>query len=293
MSRGVSGGAVLVCESNIQGGLENCKVDSETPAGEGFGVAALLLVPSFQMKPAMKDGKPTRSAVRIPISFKTEGGGWSGQAVSMIAKPLWKSAPSFADMAAAWPRRAAGVTEAHVAMRCRVTKESRLSLCETMTETPSGKGFGSAARALGDRFELAVDPRGQGARRDIYVNVAVRFVDPNDAKARTVAHPRWIQGPDPSKILEIFPAEAIARGLTKGVGVADCLVAPDGGLTDCRPAREDPAGAGFAAAAVSIAGVMRMSPWTEDGRPVDGARIKLPIRFEKAPDTPTPAARAD
>ena len=45
-----------------------------------------------------------------------------------------------------------------------------------------------------------------------------------------------------------------------------------------------------AAQAVAIAGVMQMNPWTDDGRPVDGARIRLPINFTQA-EEPAPKAK--
>lgn len=295
LARGKSGQATLICELTIRGGLENCKVESETPAGYGFGDAALLLAPSFQMTPKIRDGKPEAGVIRIPIDFSNPGGGASsgesgpnsnsrlgsgGNRASMVVSPAWKTAPTFADMAAAWPRSAAGATEGRVSMRCRVTTESKLSMCNIVTETPGGKGFGAAARKLAPLFELAVDPRENGAGKDVFVTLAVSFVDPASSGARAVSHPRWIRGPD-EELLAIFPRAAADKGLTKGVGVADCAIAADGSLTDCRVAREDPVGLGFGPAAVRVAQAMQMSPWTDDGRPVDGARIRLPVQFNK------------
>ena len=78
------------------------------------------------------------------------------------------------------------------------------------------------------------------------------------------------------------PPEAVAKGLKTGRGVARCVVAPDGALTGCTPAPGDPDGVGFSEAAVKLAASMRMNPWTADGGPVDGAVIRLPIRFNLA-----------
>lgn len=295
LRRGVSGQAVLACQVNVQGGLEDCQVESETPAGYGFGSAALLLVPSFQMKPEMKDGQPQVSSVRIPISFSNPGGqgssgtggpapnsrlGSSGDKALMLVDPVWKASPSFADMAAAWPKEATGVTNARVSMRCRVTREGRLSQCNVLTETPGRRGFAAAARKLAPLFELTGDPVGGDVRKDVYVNLAVSFIDPATPGARTIAHPKWIREPDEAQ-LAIFPQAAADRGLTRGVGVADCAITADGNLTDCKVGREDPVGLGFGEAAVRVAQAMQMSPWTDDGRPVDGARIRLPIQFNK------------
>lgn len=295
LSRGVSGKVVLACQVNLQGGLEDCEVESETPASYGFGAAALLMVPSFQMKPEMKDGKPRVSSVSIPISFLNPGGqgssgaggpapnsrlGSSGDTAVMVVSPVWKASPSFADMAAAWPKGATGITSARVSMRCRVTPEGRLSQCNVLTETPGKRGFGAAARKLAPLFQLSSDPVGGAGRKDVYVNVAVSFVDPATPGARTIAHPTWIREPDEAQ-LAIFPQAAADKGLTRGVGVADCAIASDGSLTDCKVGREDPVGLGFGEAAVRVAQAMQMNPWTDDGRPVDGARIRLPIQFNK------------
>ncbi len=291
LAAGRGGVAVIVCEINIRGGLENCKIESEKPAGEGFGDAALMLVPSFLMKPAMEDGKPVRSVVHIPISFASGGsGGSGGQTISMVTNPPWRTAPSFADMAAAWPKGAEAIQQGHVSMRCKFKKDGGLTNCETLTENPRGRGFGGAARKLAPLFAIPVDPQDPHFLDRTYVNLQVRFINPTapEALKRAVVQPRWIRGPDPAKVLAIYPEQASAAGVKTGLGVAECTIATDGSLTGCVVAREDPAGLGFGQAAVAVASVMRMSPWTEDGGPVDGGKIKLPVKFSLAPEVVAP-----
>lgn len=41
---------------------------------------------------------------------------------------------------------------------------------------------------------------------------------------------------------KLFPAEAAAKGVTTGKGVARCVVGADGGLMDCVPLRGTPTG---------------------------------------------------
>lgn len=283
--KGQSGFAAVACEVNVQGGLENCKVEREEPAGAGFGVAALSLTPSFQMKPKLVDGKPVRSEVRVPIKFAARGSfGFGGGTSTLLASPLWLKAPTYAEVTAARPKRVAEDLDGHVSMRCEVTDQNKLEACKVLTEAPGARGFGAAAVKLASQFELI--PVGEG-RKDVYVNLAVRFGHPE--VERVVAHPRWIRGLDPEKVSEIFPSAAGDKGLSEGLGVVECSVAPGGGLADCKVAREEPAGLGFGEAAVAVAEIMQMSPWTDDGRPVDGAVIRLPIRLKRAPEAPPPA----
>ncbi|ATQ44631.1 hypothetical protein CSW64_20695 [Caulobacter mirabilis] len=277
--QGKGGFVALKCEVNVQGGLETCKVEKEDPPGAGFGLAALSLTPSFQMKPKVVDGRPVRGEVRVPIKFAIRGGmGFAGSTSALVANPLWLRAPTYADVAAVRPARAGDAVSGHASIRCEVTSANTLDDCKVLMESPPAKGFGAAALKLAERFELL--PVGD-ASKDVYVNLAVRFGGAETERA--VSHPRWITGLDPKKVAEIFPAAAVERGLVEGVGVAECTVGVGGGLTACKVAREDPVEAGFGEAAVAVAGIMQMSPWTDDGRPVDGAVIRLPIRFKKAP----------
>ena len=48
----------ISCTVSALGILENCKVDRETPAGLGFGAAALSISAYFHMKPTSIDGTP-------------------------------------------------------------------------------------------------------------------------------------------------------------------------------------------------------------------------------------------
>ena len=65
---GLSGKATIACEVTTQGGLIGCHVVSETPPGEGFGVAALKLSKQFQMTPS--DDPEHLATVTIPIVFQ-------------------------------------------------------------------------------------------------------------------------------------------------------------------------------------------------------------------------------
>jgi hypothetical protein len=122
----------------------------------------------------------------------------------------------------------------------------------------------------------------------VAVNLRIRVIDPAgaDFARRRLSEPQWVVGPDPDRAVKLFPAAAAAKGLKTGLGVAGCAVAVDGTLTDCKPLPGEPDGLGFSEAAVEIAQVMKMNRWTQEGGPVDGSRLQLPIRFKLADDKP-------
>jgi len=66
----IEGRAVISCAVSVVGALRGCTVISETPAGLGFGAAALSMSGRFLMRPATLDGHPVDGGtVRIPINF--------------------------------------------------------------------------------------------------------------------------------------------------------------------------------------------------------------------------------
>jgi protein TonB len=70
----MSGRTTLGCRVHRTGRLEACAVLDEAPAQQGFGAAALQLVPHFQMRPEDRDGVPTSGGeVHIPIRFIVPG----------------------------------------------------------------------------------------------------------------------------------------------------------------------------------------------------------------------------
>jgi TonB family protein len=69
--RGVEGMAMVVCSVTKEGEMADCAVEQEAPTGEGFGAAALKLMPKFRMRPKTSEGVPVDGGVaRIPIQFR-------------------------------------------------------------------------------------------------------------------------------------------------------------------------------------------------------------------------------
>jgi TonB family protein len=308
----IPGRVTLSCEIDRHGLAERCDVYSETPAGKGFGDAALQLRPTFKLTPAHDANGPVDSWMRIAIAFTPPhmqvsvladsggqgnigdcGGGLSKPCpewhvigiplprrnVTMVDNPVWATAATFADVAQAYPARARGA-EGYAVAHCEVMRSGALTECQVTKEAPDSHGFGDAARALAERkFKVDRGIASARPRDDLWVDVPVRFPSPSETPDRSVARPRWVTGFDPAAALAVYPPEAADRGISSGRGVARCVVAPGGALTDCTTLPGDPDGLGFSEAVVKLAATLRMNPWTADAAPVDGAVVDVAIRL--------------
>ncbi len=282
---------VLHCQVNTHGLLQQCQVASESRPGYGFGAAALLLAPSFEFRPAMGPDGPRVAMVSLPINFDTQGlvPARAGQPelldeMSMVVDPTWAAAPTFADVGRAYPPRAGGLG-GHVSLRCHITAAGALAGCVTLTEEPMGKGFAKAALSLTPLFRLQFEKK---VAPNLYVNLPFQFTDPSASEFRQhrVALPRWVVLPDPNQMVRLYPAEAASRNIVTGRGVAECSLDRAGAMTACHPAAGTDDPLGFSAAAAVVATVMRANLWTQEGGPIDGAVIDVPVRFNLGAETP-------
>lgn len=283
---------LITCVVSSRGLLERCAVAYENPKGRGFGGAALAMSAIFVMRPMTVDGFPVGGGqVSIPISFVGGAQMMAPAEVRTVMRAApWSSVPTKDQLAQAFPKAAIGrVRSAHVVLRCDLRLDGGLTGCESVSETPAGQGFTRAAMSLTKDFHVLGDPKAAAAK-GIEIDIPFDFEDPTAAGPPVeVYDPLWLKSVSASGAGKLFPAAAANAGLKVGSAKVACTVAQDGTLKACSVASEDPPGMGFGEAALVIASVMQMNPWSAEGSPVDGAHIVLPIKLV-LPNDAAPAA---
>ena len=284
LKRGTGGSAVISCLVTPQGALNECVTAEESPVGSGFGGAGIALTPQFLMKPATHKGRPVVSLVSIPITWPNLGAGFvAPQENSRRVLPpniSWAEAPSYADVAAAYPSKAREQRKAgRATMRCDVSPEGRLVRCSTATAEPRNYGFEDAAKALAKRFRIEVGSE-EAAKltRTITVHLPVAF-DPRmlDAATPVVGKPTWSATPGAAATLAAFGPLQLSEAARVSLL---CTVQQGGGVAACKVANEGQIGAGLGKAALALAPSFRLATWTVEGLPTVGGEVNIPIRYE-------------
>lgn len=291
LDKRVGGRATIKCQVTVEGFLEGCKVLTEAPQDMNFGAAGLQLAPQFRLSPKIRGGRAVPGGeVTIPIIWSEPTGTSTLTSTPVILDPPWTRVPTQAELNAAWPKGATGISSAQVALRCVLAKTGQLRSCDVISEEPRGKGFGRAAETLSKLFQVNVNPEDKQLR-DYLVDLPFRFRDPTLPDNRTLKRPHWVATLTAEGMAAIYPEAAIKAKVMSGQAAATCVVTAEGRLANCEAARETPAGLDFGAAAVKAASAMRMNPWTKEGDTLDGLKLTVPFQFSFDDDTPAEPAK--
>jgi outer membrane biosynthesis protein TonB len=156
---GVEGQAVIRCKRDEHLALTGCTLVSETPAGRGFGAAALAMAAKSPPNPKLllKDAA-AEPASDATIQF-TLRAPYVTPDVTRMAHVVKSAAivtqPTTAQIQAAYPPRALDdQVQGGAVIECAVTLAGRLAECHVYQEAPTGYGFGQAALDLAGDFTL-------------------------------------------------------------------------------------------------------------------------------------------
>lgn len=97
-----------------------------------------------------------------------------------------------------------------------------------------------------------------------------------------ITNPSWSRQPSADQMMRAYPERAIAASVS-GSASLNCLVLPNGAVSDCTVTRESPGGYGFGRAALGLSRHFRVNPRTVNGA-AEGSRVNIGLRFNLPED---------
>ncbi|MDR3470525.1 MAG: tetratricopeptide repeat protein [Devosia sp.] len=108
----------------------------------------------------------------------------------------------------------------------------------------------------------------------------------SEDRAAGLVSPEWLDKPTGKDLVDHYPDRA-QRYNIGGQARLTCIANVDGALVRCTVTDENPPGYGSGTAALEMAPLFKMKPFTADGRSVAGAVVIVPIHFV-VPQLPSP-----
>lgn len=212
-----------------------------------------------------------------------------GEGGTIAARIQWIQRPDSADLEKLRP---AGFRDgALVTLRCRLVEagrpaDGRLHLCGILNEQPQGHGLAAAALSLADRFRM--DSKSYANMPDdAIVAVPIRWRSlapplPSRPAAFSgsvtgldlITRPNFLASPTRDQLKAVQPSGKSGRV------VAECTVAADANVKDCRLIEESPLGAGLGEAALKLTPLFRVSPMLDKDGKLQEAAVRLAFNFD-------------
>lgn len=280
---GRDGRATINCLTTASGNLHDCVAVSDSPAGQQFGGAAVALAPQLPVSPATIHGRPVDGVFETSIVFPSVGDMSSFVVTQSVVPPAtsWGEAPGIADVASLYPAKArADRVGGFASVQCSFSDDGRTKNCRLLREEPMRRGFGDAAKALAARFRL--DPASSKTLRFDHASAILPFTfDPDLVEAKTAARAVWTRTPDAAALRAALGARPTSS--QSGRAVLSCEVRQGGGLQSCSVVSETPSGGGLGQTVLALQDGFRAATWTDQGLPVVGSRIRVPMQFDLDP----------
>ena len=96
-----------------------------------------------------------------------------------------------------------------------------------------------------------------------------------------ITRPDWLRRPNADEVAQYYPPRASDLG-KEGSAQITCTVTAKGTVENCMIDSETPDGLGFGSAALKLSRLFKMKPQTQDGQPVEGAKVTIPLSFKLA-----------
>lgn len=274
-----SGRAALDCVIAPDGKLVDCRIARETPAGQGFGQAALDLVKYERVKTKDENGAST-----VGRTART----WFSLLAPGDAEPNWVRRPTPGDLAAVFPVKAMEAGRGgRATIGCKVTVEGFLDACKVRSEEPAGLNFGAAALQLAPQLRMTPRIRGGKPVAGGEVNIPIVWSGApsvSNMGSSVILDPPWDRAPTQAEINAAWPKEA--AGLPSGQAALRCELDTSGQLRACQVISESPRNKGFGRAAKTLSKSFRVVLDPNDVKAARKYVVDVPFRFRDpaAPD---------